>query len=147
MKIIFYILALPLFCFSQMEINPNGSTINNSLYIFDFSMSPNTDIQTNDLNNQFKFGVLHQYKKTEGGIRFFNFVTANNDGKNDFFEVENPDSKSPIQVTIFDRQGNKVFESKDYQNSWNGEKLEVGPYFFRIIKDDTEIKDLIFLSR
>jgi gliding motility-associated-like protein len=49
---------------------------------------------------------------------FPNVITANGDGINDFFEIENlPDN---TEVIILNRWGNVVFSSDNYQNNWDG---------------------------
>ena len=72
----------------------------------------------------------------------FNEFTPNNDGYNDLFEVECLDNYSNT-VQIFSRLGNKVFETANYQNNWNGianvngvlnkgEPLPSGTYYYVI---------------
>jgi gliding motility-associated-like protein len=51
---------------------------------------------------------------------FPNVITANGDGINDFFEIENlPDN---TEVIILNRWGNVVFSSDNYQNNWDGKE-------------------------
>ncbi|MDP4210649.1 MAG: Ig-like domain-containing protein, partial [Bacteroidota bacterium] len=45
--------------------------------------------------------------------------SPNGDGINDFFIVKNAD-KYIVSLKIFNRWGNLVYESKHYQNDWNG---------------------------
>jgi gliding motility-associated-like protein len=50
-----------------------------------------------------------------------NVFTPNNDGANDFFEVfGNKDSWKQFEVMIFDRWGEKVYESHDMNFKWDG---------------------------
>jgi len=74
-------------------------------------------------------------------------VTPNGDSHNEYFfvadEVEG-DNGSPcsIHVQIFNRWGAKIFESEDYQNTWNGfshsnsvgsaDKFPTGTYYYVI---------------
>ncbi len=60
-------------------------------------------------------------------ITISKLVTANNDGFNDFFEVDyilNPANSEPcdisVRVEIFNRWGAKVFSDMNYTNDWNG---------------------------
>lgn len=62
------------------------------------------------------------------GYTFYNIFTPNGDGKNDAFEVEPALVGSSLQV--FNRWGQKVFESKDYQNNWKGDGLSPAVYFW-----------------
>jgi gliding motility-associated-like protein len=64
-----------------------------------------------------------------------NVISPNNDGQNDFFVIKNIPPNT--LVTIFNRWGNKVFESYNYQNDWGGlnlrgEKVSEGTYFYSI---------------
>jgi len=59
--------------------------------------------------------------KVETPYTFYipNSFTPNNDGKNDFFMGYGTCIKE-FQLLIFDRWGNKIFESSDLNNGWNG---------------------------
>jgi len=46
--------------------------------------------------------------------------TPNNDGFNDVWKILNLSKVGRCEVEIFDRWGNKVYSSSDYQNDWNG---------------------------
>jgi gliding motility-associated-like protein len=66
-----------------------------------------------------------------------NVITVDGDGVNDFFVVKNLEDFDRLEVQIFNRWGNLVYESNDYQNDWNGvdksgKKLEDGVYFYMI---------------
>lgn len=45
--------------------------------------------------------------------------TPNGDGINDTFYIAHPDNIK-LEIQIFNRWGNVVYESKDYQNDWDG---------------------------
>ncbi|MBT8270722.1 MAG: gliding motility-associated C-terminal domain-containing protein, partial [Bacteroidia bacterium] len=59
-------------------------------------------------------------------VRITKLVTPNNDGIHDYFEVDfeiNEDARDcsvRVDVMIFNRWGNKVFQAENYQNEWNG---------------------------
>jgi len=64
-----------------------------------------------------------------------NIFTPNEDGANENFEIKNLSGETVL--VILDRWGNVVFESKDYQNNWNGKtmngaELADGVYFYRV---------------
>lgn len=46
--------------------------------------------------------------------------TPNNDRKNDFFKALNADALENYQLTIYNKWGNKIFETKDYAVGWDG---------------------------
>jgi gliding motility-associated-like protein len=54
-------------------------------------------------------------------IRVRNAFTPNNDGLNDKWQVyDQYDCLENVVVTVFNRYGSKVFESKNYRNDWDG---------------------------
>lgn len=60
-----------------------------------------------------------------------NLITVNNDGKNDFFEIETLVSR-PLHVVLYNSWGGVVYEEIDYKNDWNGKELGAGIYFYSI---------------
>jgi gliding motility-associated-like protein len=60
--------------------------------------------------------------------------TPNGDGQNDVWAVKNVALVSGCPLTIYDKLGNKVYESTSYGNEWDGQykgrKLEAGPYYY-----------------
>jgi len=82
------------------------------------------------------------------------------DGINDFFVIEGIQGYPNASITIFNRWGNKVFESTNgYNNDWDGtnqfgmtvgdRNLPVGTYFFVLdLGDGSEvIKGYVFINR
>ncbi|WP_207532868.1 Ig-like domain-containing protein [Desertivirga arenae] len=72
--------------------------------------------------------------------------SPNNDGTNDLFVIRNANNRK-IAMQIFNRWGNRVYQSNDYQNDWNGrctegiylgQDLPPGTYFYIIVLDGTE---------
>jgi len=67
-------------------------------------------------------------------IKVKNAFSPNGDGINDNWQVyDQYDCLSKVIVTIFNRYGNKVYENKDYRNTWdgtyNGKALPDGTYY------------------
>ncbi|MBK0403981.1 gliding motility-associated C-terminal domain-containing protein [Adhaeribacter sp. BT258] len=60
-----------------------------------------------------------------------NIFTPNNDGLNDYFEVQLPE-EGPYNLEVFDRDGKMVYAQKKYDNRWNAPKLASGTYFYII---------------
>ena len=52
-------------------------------------------------------------------LRVYNEFSPNNDGFNDFFEIECIEDYSNT-IEVFNRNGNTVFKAVDYRNTWNG---------------------------
>ncbi len=68
-------------------------------------------------------------------------ITPNNDGFNETFNIPCADSKD-LGVKIFNRWGDKVFETDRYTNNWagthDGEPLPAGPYYYILTEPGAE---------
>ena len=99
------------------------------------------------------YGDLSYYyidgvKLIEKEIAFSNVFTPNGDGKNDYFTIEFPFTT----VSIYNRWGQKVFETKDNTNFWdgktpNGENASDGTYYYLITIKEKTYKGFIQLLR
>ena len=80
-----------------------------------------------------------------------NIVTPNDDGQNDTWKISDPTQVAGCTVTIYNRWGQPVFESTEYQNEWggtkDGEPLPDGVYFYSIKCSDTEYTGEVNLFR
>ena len=65
-------------------------------------------------------------------IENINVVTPNNDGVNDELYFQYLDFYPNAQIQILNRWGQLIFESKDYQNDWNGALFTEGTYFYKL---------------
>lgn len=63
-----------------------------------------------------------------------NLLTPNGDGENDFWYVENLGAVSNCPLKVFNRWGDLVFESNNYNNDWDGnlsgQPLPTGAYYY-----------------
>jgi gliding motility-associated-like protein len=59
-----------------------------------------------------------------------NAFSPNGDNKNDFFKVPFITNLKENNVVVFNRWGKKVFEADNYDNSWGGDNLPSGTYFY-----------------
>ena len=73
---------------------------------------------------------------------FSNTMTPNADGSNDVFFIKNIETFPNNELTIYNRWGNKVYETKNYTNDWygtfNGNPLPVGTYYYFIKLNDPD---------
>jgi gliding motility-associated-like protein len=81
------------------------------------------------------------YNDSLEALKFPNVFTPNGDLKNDFFKLDG--NISPCydgEIIIYNRWGNEVFRSKNYQNNWDGlykgNELPDGTYFYNINFND-----------
>ncbi len=59
-----------------------------------------------------------------------NVFTPNGDDINDQFYIENLYMHPNSNLKIYNRWGRLVYENKNYDNSWNGNKLSDGTYYY-----------------
>jgi gliding motility-associated-like protein len=59
-----------------------------------------------------------------------NIITPNEDGLNDTFSLSL--TCLPIDLKIFNRYGKLIFEKVNYQNTWKGDNLANGTYYYLI---------------
>jgi len=65
-----------------------------------------------------------------------NVLTPNGDGKNDYFIIENLELYPENHLSIYNRFGNLVFQMKGYNNSWQGNELPSGIYYYSLRLDN-----------
>lgn len=80
-----------------------------------------------------------------------NILTPNDDGQNDTWRVSDLSKITDCNVTIFNRWGEPVYTTTNYQNDWggtrDGEPLPDGVYFYAIKCSDKEFTGSINLLR
>lgn len=59
-----------------------------------------------------------------------NLITPNGDGKNDRFEIKGFARFISIELRVFNRWGDLVFNQVNYDNNWSAEGLSEGTYFY-----------------
>lgn len=71
-------------------------------------------------NCKWKETIVASHKECKRFIKFPNSFTPNNDGKNDVFKPVVEGNLAFYRMTIFNRWGQKVFETNNWQTGWNG---------------------------
>ncbi|MDP3469452.1 MAG: MBG domain-containing protein [Daejeonella sp.] len=65
---------------------------------------------------------------------FYNVITPNEDGINDFFTAKNIDLFPQNDLKVFDKSGTVVYAKINYRNEWKGERngmpLPTGTYYY-----------------
>ncbi|MGK7392739.1 MAG: gliding motility-associated C-terminal domain-containing protein [Candidatus Cyclobacteriaceae bacterium M2_1C_046] len=64
-----------------------------------------------------------------------NVITPNQDQYNEFFKVENIESRR-WYLNIYNRWGIEVYTDDNYQNTWNGYGLDPGIYYYHLNSPD-----------
>jgi len=79
-------------------------------------------------------GFTVSLKERSAGPIVSNLFTPNGDGYNDRWTILNLLEFAPCQVQVFNRYGEQVFSSSDYQNNWdgmfNGKQLANDTYYY-----------------
>ncbi len=90
----------------------------------------------------------------EKNIPFFipNVITPNGDNRNDRLVIDLKDPASVMDIVIFNRWNNVVYQNKKYNNTWDGKGLNSGTYFYvlRVTTQDgktSEYRGYIMLLR
>ncbi len=63
-----------------------------------------------------------------------NLITPNDDGKNDSFEITGLPDHSTLR--IYNRWGKRIFEAESYENSWAGNDVSDGIYYYDLLLED-----------
>lgn len=63
-------------------------------------------------------------------LNFFTVITPNGDHQNDVFVIENIQYHPHTSLIIFDRWGRKMFQTTDYQNTYDGAGASAGLYYY-----------------
>lgn len=61
-----------------------------------------------------------------------NVIKPDNDGKNETFVVRASHKFEKIQLILFNRWGDLVYQSEDYKNDWAAEGLNSGTYYYLV---------------
>ncbi len=83
--------------------------------------------------------------------------TPNNNGQNDYFVIKNLENYTRRELIIVNCSGNKVYESDNYNNDWDGTsntgltinkgKLPTGTYFYVLRYGDKRKTGYVYLQR
>ena len=75
-------------------------------------------------------------------IEIPNIFTPNGDGKNDKFVINGIDNCEKKALMVKDRSGKIVFQSQNYDNSWDGGNLPNGTYYYQFSYSINNINEL-----
>lgn len=77
-----------------------------------------------------------------GALKVPNLFTPNGDGINDVFEIRGLDQYQSNDLSIVNRWGNEVYHSTHYQNTWTGDGLNEGTYYYTLKVKRTATSDV-----
>ncbi|MCA8830930.1 T9SS type B sorting domain-containing protein [Hymenobacter pini] len=74
-------------------------------------------------------------------LGFYNIITPNGDGKNDVLYIDNVLLYPRNTLTIFNRWGKQVYETRNYRNDYDGREQAQGMYYYFFqLEDGTRYK-------
>lgn len=74
-----------------------------------------------------------------------NVITPNGDATNQYLVIENIELFPQTKLEVFNRWGNRVFQSDNYDNKWDGGNLSAGTYFYTLdLGEDFEARKGFF---
>ena len=122
----------PLSSLSNSTIpNPIARPTVNTTYVLTM-----TDVNGCQNSDDVTVNVINDYNLT-----IYNVITPDENGKNDYWKIENIDYYPEALVQIFNRWGEKIYEKKNYLNDWQGtynnDQLPDGNYYYVISFPDT----------
>lgn len=80
----------------------------------------------------------------EAKLAFNNFVSPNNDSKNDFLVIENIELYKDYNLSIYNVRGQKLFSVVRYDNNWSGQGLSQGEYYLYFIGKNSDDQEFIY---
>lgn len=75
-------------------------------------------------------------------IEIPNIFTPNGDGKNDHFVINGLEQCDKRMLMVKDQKGQTVFQSNQYDNSWDGANLPDGTYYYQFIYSINNINEV-----
>jgi gliding motility-associated-like protein len=72
-------------------------------------------------------------------VTIYNVFSPNDDGQNDFWDIDNAEAFPDILVEVYARWGQKMFSSKGYSNdkrwdgTFKGKQVPIGTYYYIVI--------------
>jgi gliding motility-associated-like protein len=130
--------------------NSSFTIVNGELILIeelDFESQPTLSIRVQTTDSQNGIFVKIIYLSVVDGIDegqplpVNNFISANGDGYNDFFFVENVGLYVDYTLVIFNNNGVAVYSKKGYTNDWSGTsssgiQLTNGTYYYSLTKSN-----------
>ncbi len=74
--------------------------------------------------------TIAQIPVTGDDIFIPNTITPNGDGRNDNFRIPGISKYPGSHLTVYNRWGNLVYQNKNYDNTWDGNGLREGVYYY-----------------
>jgi gliding motility-associated-like protein len=77
------------------------------------------------------FSWSNEATATFGNVpAFYNIFTPDGDSRNETFYIDNVHLYPDNELTVYNRYGKEVFRQKRYNNTWKGEAVTAGTYYY-----------------
>ena len=143
---------------TSITLNANGTY--DKLLWWDNSTGQSVNVQSsgkywvtasfnNDCKSSDSIWIIDGEKKE---IEIVTAFTPNGDGVNDYFVIKDIQNYKPVKLAIYNRWGDELYSSSDYNNNWDGtykgKHLPEGTYYYYLeIKDKKMIKGAVNILR
>jgi gliding motility-associated-like protein len=121
------------------------NTFVQGVYVFELTVTDNGNKTGKD---QLTITVTASLLELESIPRYF---SPNNDGENDLWEWPSIELFQNAPLLIFNRFGQKVYETPSYENDWDGmldgKPLQEDAYYYIIKLSNTELKGAVRIIR
>ena len=105
-----------------------GSTLQNPSHIYGLDGTYNVELAVQSSDGCWDT-IMYPYVIVSE-IEVPNIFTPNGDKDNEYLVFKNLNFYPGTSISIFNRWGNKIYESADYLNNWNGSGQNDGVYYF-----------------
>lgn len=135
-----------------------GEISNYGVFEFSGSLTDGTVSSNEEVFSKY-LAIAELYGETISGrdINVYNIITPNADGIHDFLKIQNIEEYPENVVIIYNKWGNKVWETKAYDNQLNvfegkannGAELITGNYYYTISKGngDKSLSGYLYIQR
>ena len=72
-------------------------------------------------------------------IQIPNAISSDANGVNDSFVINGIDGFSNVQLLIYNRWGNLIYENNNYDNNWNASDVAAGTYYYILKISDNQV--------
>lgn len=125
----------------------NNSLYSKVIFIYDDKSSYTIEVQAEDpKKGKIVKTFIIDIKKDDIGdvFEFNNLITHNEDGYNDVLKINYINFYKDYHLFVYNKQGQLVFSSSNYNNDWNGGENPDGVYYLYFSGKNQQGKEFIY---
>lgn len=115
-----------------------------------------------NINNCSRAWIIFEIREPNveitGNFKIPEGFSPDGDGVNDYFEIRGLEQYDRVTISVFNRWGNVIYKSDNYQNDWDGttsktlggaSSLPTGTYFYviKVVDNGNQYKGNVFLKK